>query len=215
MRQVFLIEDQAILREFIQRLISGYDDISCIGAHHDGLAGLEQVRQLKPDMVILDVMLPGISGVDILRHIKRELPRTRVLGFSAFPNQLQLRHMVEHGADGLVRKTEGLEILERAIREVCAGHTFFSPSVVDMLRQLMLNPRQASSVDDLSAREREVLQLIAQSHSNKEVAGKLGISVKTAETHRNNIMRKLDIHDAVGLTRFAISNGLVTSNLYE
>ena len=138
-----------------------------------------------------------------------------MLGFSAFPNRRIVKDMIEAGADGLVQKSEGLDVLEKAIDMVANGQTFYSPNVAGMLKHIMLNPDQADSMSGLSGREKEILQLIAESNSNKEIADKLHISVKTAETHRNNIMRKLDIHDAVGLTRYAIENGLISGTQYE
>ncbi len=156
-------------------------------------------------------MLPGLNGTEILKRLKKEKPNMRVLGFSAFPSKNIVKQMVESGADALVKKSESLEVLEKALDHVASGQTFYSPVVVEMLRDIMLHPDQVTSIDQLSSREREVLQLIAESNSNKEIAVKLDISVKTAETHRNNIMRKLDIHDAVGLTRYAIANGLITT----
>lgn len=211
MKTVYVIEDQLVLKDFIIRLIKDFPTLKLIGSHEDGQEGCRECLQLKPDMVILDVMLPGLNGVDVLRRLKKNIPGVLVLGFSAFPSKQILKQMVEGGADGLVQKSESLEILEKAIEQVSSGQTFFSPNIVSMLRDIMLHPEEVSSLEELSTREREILQLIAESHSNKSIAEKLNISVKTAETHRNNIMKKLNIHDAVGLTRYAIAHGLINT----
>lgn len=215
MKTVYVVEDQVVLRDFIVRLLKGFPSLEVIGESGDGQEALKQCYELQPQMIVLDVMLPGLNGAEVLRRLKRDLPGVSVLGFSAFPTKAILRSMVEAGADGLVRKSESLQVLERAINQVASGQTFFSPDVVELLRDMMLHPDQATSADELSSREKEILQLIAESHSNKEIAAKLGISVKTAETHRNNIMRKLDIHDAVGLTRYAIAHGLIAGTSFE
>ncbi len=182
------------------------------GESGDGLEGYQLLQKLKPDMVVLDIMLPGLNGIGIMQKLAKEAPHLRVLGFSAFPNRNLIRQMLELGACGLVQKSESLTILETAINTVAQGQTFYSPRVSDTLRDMMLHPEQVDVASELSAREREVLQLIAESHSTKEIAERLGISIKTAETHRNRIIAKLDIHDTAGLTRFAIANGLVDLN---
>lgn len=212
MKTVYVIEDQVVLKDFIIRLLGDFPELELVGSSENGLEGCEEALKLRPELMILDVMLPGLNGAEVLRRIKKELPETIVLGFSGFQSRAVLKQMVENRADGLVRKTEGLLVLEQAIRQVISGQTYYSPEIVDLLRDMMLNPEKASSIQDLSARERQVLQLIAESNSNKEIAAKLSISIKTAETHRNNIMRKLDVHDAVALTRYAIANGLVTTD---
>ncbi|MEO0796264.1 MAG: response regulator transcription factor [Verrucomicrobiota bacterium] len=132
-----------------------------------------------------------------------------MLVFSAFNNRAIIKKVLELGASGLVKKSEPLEVLENAINTVAQGQTFYSPEASSILRDLMLHPEQVDSVNDLSFREKEILQLVAESYSNKEISAKLGISVKTAETHRNRIITKLNIHDTAGLTRYAIAHGLV------
>ncbi|MDP0497132.1 MAG: response regulator transcription factor [Verrucomicrobiota bacterium JB024] len=215
MKKVLVIEDQVVLREFICRLLRDFPTLQLEEACGDGQEGWKAYERIRPEFVILDVFLPGLNGVEILRRLKRDNPDVLVLGFSAFPNRRIVKDMIEGGADGLVQKSEGLDVLEKAIDMVANGQTFYSPNVAGMLKHIMLNPDQADSMSGLSGREKEILQLIAESNSNKEIADKLHISVKTAETHRNNIMRKLDIHDAVGLTRYAIENGLISGTQFE
>lgn len=209
MKTVYVVEDQQILREFVTRLIEDKPMLNLVGASGDGQDACKECLKLKPDIIVLDVFLPGLNGVDILRRLKRDIPGVNVLGFSAFPNSSIVKQMVEAGADGLVRKSESLAILDQALDQVSAGQTYFSPDVVEMLRQMMLHPERATSADDLSSREREIVQLVAEGKSNKEIATLLNISIKTAETHRTNIMRKLNLHDAVSLTRYAITQGII------
>lgn len=215
MKTIYIIEDQAVLRDFLCRLIEQLPDFELAGACGDGREAVDDCLRTRPNLLLLDVMLPSLQGTEVLRRVKRELTDLRVLGFSAFPTKASLRKLVEAGADGLVRKSESLPTLEQALNQVAAGNTYYSPEVTEMLRQMMLHPEQAVAPTELSTREREIIQLIAESNSNKDIAARLGISVKTAETHRNNIMRKLDIHDAVGLTRYAIAHGFVTADLYS
>ncbi len=211
MKRVLVVEDQLLLRELITRLLEGMPTFELVGESGDGQEAYEMALKLKPDMLILDVLLPGLNGVGVLSRLKRDLPEVKVLAFSAFPNRRLVRDMVEAGANGMVQKSESLTILEAAIDQVAAGQTYFSPHISNMLRDMMLNPEQANALDELSPREREILQLIAESFSNKEIASQLGVSVKTVETHRNHIISKLDIHDPAGLTRYAIANGLISA----
>ncbi|WP_309383857.1 response regulator transcription factor [Cerasicoccus frondis] len=209
MKRIVVVEDQLILREFIVRLIVESPMLELVAETGDGLEGYQLILKHQPDVVVLDIMLPGLNGISIMQKIKREMPDIHVLGFSAFQNRNMVRQMMECGATGLVQKSESLQILETAINTVVQGQTFYSPNISAMLRDIMLYPEQGDSPESLSTREREVLQLVAESHSNKEIAAKLGISVKTAETHRNRIIAKLNIHDTAGLTRFAIVHGLI------
>jgi len=212
MKTVLVVEDQIILQEFIVRLVEEIPDLELAAKTGDGREALDLALKLKPNVVVLDVMLPGLNGIGVLERLKASSPQVRVLGFSAFPNRHLVRQMLEAGANGLVQKSESLSVLETAINQVASGQTYYSPHVSDIMREMMLHPEQAHSAENLTAREREIIQLIAESNSNKDIAAKLNISVKTAATHRNNIIAKLDIHDAAGLTRYAIANGLVDPN---
>jgi len=160
----------------------------------------------KPDFIILDIMLPGLNGAEILRRLMRNLPKVHVLVFSGYQDAVLLRELVEAGAHGFIGKTAPLSELQKGLEIVATGGTYFSPEVAEILRQSMFNPAFSGTppLQRLTAREREILQLIAESNSTKEIARILDISVKTAENHRTNLMRKLDLHDVASLTRFAI-----------
>lgn len=209
MKKVIVIEDQTILRDLICQLIAGYTDMEVIAASGDGAEGYELCLKHHPDLVILDIMLPNLNGSEVLRRLKARNPYTNILIFSAASSTSMVNRMLKQGVTGYIEKDAGLEELEKAIALVADGKSYFSPRVVDAMRNLMASGGQDDSIDALTAREREIAQLIAESFSNKEIASKLGMSVRTADTHRTNIMRKLDLHDVAALTRWAISNGLV------
>lgn len=209
MKRVFVVEDQTILRDLICRLLSSYPDIEIAGAIGDGQQAVDQIMETRPDIVILDMMLPHLHGVEVLRRLRTSENRPRILVFSAFPSKSMVRKVLEAGIDGFVEKDASLDELEKAVEKIVAGQTYFGLKIVDIMRELMVNPQQSDALEELTARERQVLQLIAESNTSKEIAVKLDISVKTADTHRANLMKKLDVHDVAGLTRAAVSFGLI------
>ena len=160
-------------------------------------------------MLVLDAKLPGLNGVDILRRVAKKLPHMRVLVFSGHENPVLVREMLEAGAHGFVEKTAGLFEFKKGLETVASGGTYFGPAVAALLRNVVANPQASSASDFLTDREREILQLVAESHSTKEIAAKLVISVKTVDNHRTNLMRKLNLHDVASLTRYALEIGLI------
>lgn len=209
MKKVLIVEDQTILRDLLMRLIEsipGYEVLQTVG---DGSKGVEACEKLHPDMLILDMMLPGLHGIEVLRRLKKLCPRTRILVFTSNYSTQTVKHAMELGVDGFLEKDAGIDQLEIAIRHVGEGQTFYGPQVVSAMSDLLTNAGRAYALDTLSGREREILKLIAESKTSKEIAALLGISQKTVDTHRVNIMGKVNVHDIAGLTRFAISNGLV------
>lgn len=209
MKSVFVVEDQTILRDLICRLLGSYPDIEIIGAIGDGQEAVDQILKLHPDIVVLDIMLPQLNGIEVLRRLRSSEYRPNILVFSAFPSKTMVRKVLEAGIDGFVEKDANLNELETAVEKIVAGQTYFGLKIVDIMRELMVNPQQSDSLEELTARERQILQLIAESNTSKEIAQKLDISVKTADTHRANLMKKLDVHDVAGLTRAAIAFGLI------
>jgi DNA-binding NarL/FixJ family response regulator len=160
-------------------------------------------------VLVLDARLPNLSGVDILRRVAKQLKSTRVLVFSAYETPALVREMLEAGAHGFVEKTAGLSEFKKGLETVANGGTYFGPGVAALLRNVVANNNPASGGDPLTEREREILKLVAESNSTKEIAQKLGISVKTVDNHRTNLMRKLNLHDVASLTRYALEIGLV------
>jgi DNA-binding NarL/FixJ family response regulator len=212
MKRVVLVEDQIAIREMLAQILRADGQYEVVAECGDGQSACVVCLEQKPDLVILDVMLPGLNGIEVLRRFGKHLKSTRVLAFSGYQNPSLVRELLQAGAHGFVEKSAKLSEVRKGIQTVAEGGTYFGPGIATILRDAVVNPRQADrqGLDSLTAREREILQLIAESFSTKEIAAKLQISVKTAENHRTNLMKKLNLHDVASLTRFAIQNGLTS-----
>jgi len=210
MEKLFVIEDQTVLRDLLCRLIEGLPMIELLGSSGDGREGHQECAKLKPTMVIVDVMLPGLNGMEVIHQLRKENPQLKTLLFTAHINRPRVQQAMKTGVNGLVHKNASIEELEKAIEKVAAGQSYMSGEVLEFMRSLMMNPGTNDDDNGLTAREREILQLIAEGKTTKEIGNILGISTKTADSHRTNIMSKLDIHDVAGLTRFAIQNDIIT-----
>jgi len=211
MHRLIIIEDQTAIREMLVEILNTEPDYELIGESGDGQSALALCLELKPDLLVLDAKLPGLNGVDLLRRVARQLPGIRVLVFSGYENPVLVREMLEAGAHGFVEKTAGLFEFKKGLHTVASGGTYFGPSVAAIMRDVVSNPAASQTADFLTEREREILQLVAESHSTKEIALKLSISVKTVDNHRTNLMRKLNLHDVASLTRYAVDIGLIES----
>jgi DNA-binding NarL/FixJ family response regulator len=209
MKKVIVIEDQTIMRDLICQLVDGYATMQVVASSGDGAEGYELCLEHVPDLVILDIMLPNLNGSEVLRRLMAKIPNMNILIFSAASSNSMVNRLLKSGVTGYIEKDAGLKELEKAIKLVADGRSYFSPRVVEAMREIMISGGQDDSLESLTAREREIVQLIAESFSNKEIANKLGMSVRTADTHRTNIMKKLDLHDVAALTRWAIANMLV------
>ncbi|HUG11465.1 MAG TPA: response regulator transcription factor [Opitutaceae bacterium] len=209
MKRVVIIEDQTAIREMVAEILRADPQFKIVGEWGDGQEAVSKCMETRPDIVILDAKLPGLNGVDLLRRLKKDLRNTRYLVFSGYENPVLVREMLEAGAHGFVEKTAGLAEFRKGIQTVANGGTYFGPGVASLLLNVVTNPGSSSSHDMLTDREREVLQLVAESYSTKEIAARLGISAKTVDNHRTNLMRKLDLHDVASLTRYAIEIGLI------
>jgi len=209
MKRLVLIEDQTAIREMLAEIIRLDNNFQLVGESGDGQAALQLCLEVKPDIAVLDAKLPGLNGVDLLRKLGKRLPGLRVLAFSGYENPVLVREMIEAGAHGFVEKTAGLLEFKKGLEMVAAGGTYFGPAVAALLRDVVTQPGSRSSPDFLTDREREILKLVVESHSSKDVAAKLGISMKTVDNHRSNLMRKLNLHDVASLTRYAIGTGLI------
>lgn len=211
MKRLVLIEDQTAIRELIAEILkldSGYE---LVGEAGDGQTAVQLCLDQKPDVCVLDAKLPGLNGVDVLRRVAGKLPAMRVLVFSGYESPSLVREMLEAGAHGFVEKTAGLLEFKRGLETVSRGGTYFGPTVASLLRAVVTNPSAAPAGEMLTVREREILQLVAESHTTKEIAAKLAISAKTVDNHRTNLMRKLNLHDVAGLTRYALEQGIVAA----
>ena len=209
MKRLVIIEDQTAIREMLVEILRLDANYTLVGEAGDGQSAVQLCLETSPDICVLDAKLPGLNGVDILRRISKKLPQMRVLVFSGHENPVLVREMLEAGAHGFVEKTAGLFEFKKGLETVANGGTYFGPAVASLLRNVVANPATSSAPDFLTDREREILQLVAESHSTKEIAAKLGISVKTVDNHRTNLMRKLNLHDVASLTRYALEVGLI------
>ncbi len=212
-KRLIIIENETMLRDLLVEVLQSYPQCKLIGTYGDGAQGWAAVSEQKPDLVFLDVKVPSLNGMEILRNIKAELHDTRVFVCSSYFSAETIRQALKSGADVILEKTSGLDELHKAIKKILNDETYMGPGVVKVLREIMLNPEQDRSLDSLTPREREVLQLIAEGNSSKVIATKLDITTKTAEAHRSNLMKKLGVHGVAGLTRYAISHGLIGEEL--
>jgi len=212
--KVLLVDDHAILREGVHALLAREPDILVVGEAADGQEALEQVPRLKPDVVIMDIVMPRMNGLEATRLITERHPESRVLILSMYDDHEYVVQIIQAGASGYVLKRVVTEDLVRAIREVYAGESFLYPPIAakligDYLR-VTRSERGDGPGEPLTAREREVLKLIADGHTNQEIAEQLGLSRKTVDSHRANAMRKLDLHDVTELVKYALRTGMIT-----
>ena len=205
--RVVLVEDHMIVRQGLRALLGAQPDLDIVGDASDGIEGVRRVEELKPDVVVMDLSLPGLHGTEAIRRVKSSSPATKVVVLSMHHAPEVVARAREAGCDGYVLKGADVSELARAIRGAREGTPYFSPELAATATTL---PAGTDPLDRLSGREREVLQLVAEGHTNKSIAQKLGISVHTVNAHRVSLMSKLDLHDAQAVTRFALRHGLVT-----
>jgi len=215
---VLLAEDHMIVREGLRKLLEVESDIEVVGEADNGRKAVEMTRELRPDVVVMDIAMPLLNGLEATRQIRQVVPDAKVLILSAHSDDAYIESVTALGASGYLIKQTSAHFLSEAIREVQKGNTFFSPSISKSLshhnqKSLDRKGRLKAKVTLLSSRELEVLQLVAEGEANKQVAAELGISIKTVEKHRDHLMHKLDIHDTAGLTRYAIAAGIIESSV--
>lgn len=214
--RVLVAEDHTIVRQGLLALLRSAPDVQVVGEAEDGRGAVAAARDLTPDVVLMDLGMPGLNGVDATIQILRESPRSRVLVLSMHAGEEHVRPAVRAGAAGYLVKGAGLSDLIAAIRAVARGEAFFSPSVAAILLrdargEASVAPGKRAS-SELSSREREILQLVGEGRSSPQIAQLLSLSIKTVEGHRSRIMAKLGIHDLAGLVRYAVRIGLVSSD---
>jgi DNA-binding NarL/FixJ family response regulator len=215
---VLLAEDHTVVREGFRKLLEAENYLEVVGEAQTGRQAVAMARKLHPEVVLMDIAMPLLNGLEATRQILKAEPATRVLILSAHSDDAYVKNATESGAVGFLLKQASSHEVCRAIREVQRGKTFYSPSI--SRRQDRIHPLLPSGAGGfkkkavpLTSREMEVLQLIAEGKANKETASELGIGIKTVEKHREHIMRKLDTHDTAGLTRYAISAGIIESSV--
>ena len=215
---VLLADDHTIVREGFRKMLELETEIEIVGEAQDGRQALAMVKKLKPAVVLMDIAMPLLNGIEATRQILKDVPATKILMLSAHSDDAYVSAAVESGAMGFLLKQTSAHEVWRAIREIAAGKTFFTASVAKHFNRLnSLLPGRTGKLNakiaQLTSREMEVLQLIAEGKANKETAAELGIGLKTVEKHREHLMTKLDIHDTAGLTRYAISSGIIESSV--
>ena len=214
---VLLAEDHAIVRQGLRTLLETEKDIKVVGEAKNGRLAVEMAKELRPAIIVMDVAMPLLNGLEATRQILKILPTTKIILLSAHGEDEYIEQALELGVSGYLIKQSSSDVLQKAIREVLKGKQFFSPSIERRFKEQKqkLSDQGGSEIKkrvDLSSREVEVLQLIAESKANKEIADELSISIKTVEKHRQHLMEKLNIHNTAGLTRYAISKGIVESS---
>ena len=205
--RILLADDHLVVREGLRSLLEAAG-FKVVGEARDGREALKLARMLEPEVTVMDIGMPGLNGVDACRELLREVPEMRIIVLTVHGEDAYVIEALRSGARGYVLKTQAGSDLVSAIGEVTQGRIYLSPSVSSAVVQAFL-AGATSPADPLTPREREVLQLVAEGRSTKEVAGILGVSVKTAETHRTRLMTKLDIHHTAGLVHYAIRRGLI------
>ncbi len=209
--RVLLADDHPVVRKGLQMCLARQPRLVIVGEAADGNEAYNKARELAPDIVLMDINMPGMTGLMVTEMLRKEAPQVKVLILSVHNNKEYIFRIIQAGAHGYVSKEAPPEELLRAIEMVFEGEPFFSPEIARAaLTQLVQNGGKTEPFSQLTSREREVLILIAEGQSNKEIANNLGIGVRTIETHRERIMRRLNIRSVAGLTKFAIANGLVT-----
>ena len=214
--RVLIADDHKIVRQGIRKLLEAEPDLEVIDEACDGREAVKKTHQLKPDLVLMDIAMSNLNGLEATRQIKKALPKTKILILTMHKNEEYVLQSLQAGASGYLLKETAVEDLVSAIRSVHKVDSFLSPAVSKTIIKAYLSKNKAtehpSAFEILTDREREVLQLIAEGHTNQEIADTLFISIKTVEAHRSNIMRKLDIHDITQLVKYAIKKGIVDLN---
>jgi len=210
---IVLADDHTILREGLRALLTADPSFEILGEARDGREAVRCVEKLGPDLLLIDLSMPRMSGMDAIREIKKRYPETKIIALTVHKTEEYLLTTLRAGADGYVLKDATHDELILAIKNVMGGKSYLSPGVSEKVIEGYLEGKKSkqslSSWESLSQREREVLKLIAEGFKNKEIAGDLCISLKTVEKHRANLMKKLDLHNAAALTVYAMDKGLV------
>jgi len=214
--RVLLAEDHTIVRKGLRSLLEDKADIEVIGEAQNGREALLKTERLQPDVVLIDIAMPILNGIEATRQIKRRFPEINVLGLTMHAANEYVYQLLHAGASGYVVKQAAPTELLAAIRAVYAGGSFLSPSISKTVVQEYIRHAEVTAVQDrydrLTSREREILQLIAEGRTTREIGEMLNISPKTVETHRSHLMEKLDIHNTAGLTQYAIRKGVIQAD---
>lgn len=207
--KILLVEDHVVVREALKALIEAQEGMTIVGEAGDGASAVKLAQQLKPDVIVMDVGLPEMNGAEATRQIKRAHAETHIVALTQFEDKSYVRELFDAGATGYVLKRSASEELIQAIRTVSTGGKFFDPVILDKIATgFVRTATPTKAIDaDLSERESEVLRLIAEGHTNKEIAHRLGVSVKSIETYKARAMEKVGLHSRAELVRYALLRG--------
>ena len=214
--RILLADDHTLIRNGISTLLQSYQDLEVVGEAEDGVEAVRKTKEIKPDVVVIDVSMPKLSGIDATKAIKKEHPEIHVLVLTMHENEEYVYQILKSGAAGYVLKSAGKEELSAAIRAVARGEKFFSQRVSEIMAESYVRRVEGGESSpkagevSLTKREREILALVVQGLTNQQIADQLCISPRTVDTHRTNIMQKLDIHDVANLVRYAIEHGITS-----
>ena len=213
---IVIADDHQVVRQGLRALLDAEPDFTVVGEEGDGLRVVELIERLKPDVLLLDLMMPGLNGLEVTRLVRKRSAQTHVVVLSMHANEAYVLEALRNGAGAYVLKGSSATNLIQAIREVAAGRRYLSPPLSDRAIEAYTQRTTTTALDlydTLTTREREVLQLAAEGHSNARMASRLSISPRTAETHRSNLMRKLGLRTQTDLVRYALSRGIVSAEL--
>jgi two-component system nitrate/nitrite response regulator NarL len=208
--RILLVDDHPVVRKGVGSCLSRHEQLQVIGEAADGQEGISKARDLAPDVVLMDIDMPRMNGLTAAEVLRKECPQIKVIILSMHSQPDVILRILQSGARGYVLKSAPPEELARAVETVYGGKTFFSPEIARTALNQYVRGGEGPHPNQISNREREVLIAIAEGLSNKEIAARLEVGVRTVETHRERIMRKLNIHSVAGLTRFAIQSGLIS-----
>jgi two-component system response regulator NreC len=213
MLKVLLVEDHVLVRQGVKALLAEETDLVCVGEAGDGSEALLLTERLRPDLILMDLSMPGLGGIEATYQLRERFPTIPVVVLSMHDNEEYVFRVLQAGASGYVLKQSTSTELVLALRAVAVGSTFLSPAISQILVSDYIRRAKTQANDDealgvLTPREREILQLIAIGLSNRQIAERLHLSIKTVETHRGNVMRKFDLHDRASLVKFAVDKGL-------
>ena len=210
--RVLIADDHTIVRQGLRAILNGEPDMEVVGEAADGREALKKAAALRPDIVVLDISMPKLNGLEVTQRLLREAPRAKVIALTMHSSEEYVYSLLKAGVRGYLLKESAASDLVEALRVVRRGGTYLHPSIsMKVVNEYLKGPDPASRIashDGLSGRECEVLRLIAEGYTSKEIASQLDLSVKTVEAHRTRIMEKLRIHNVAGLTRYAISRGI-------